>query len=154
MRSRRLLPAYRMPRGEPQVRGHQPAVPLLVLDAEVVLDLGLVRLQRADQHVGLHRGLVRERAAQACLDLLGLGGQVGRTQPVRPPGRAMASNWPDAAGLDRLDLQPGQAEFEPVRSRANCSPSGRPAGFGGGHDSCRCAASSHAWAVVRNSSGF
>ena len=34
----------------------------------------------------------------------------------------------DAARLDRLDLQPRQAHFQPVHQSANCSPSGRSGG--------------------------
>jgi hypothetical protein len=58
-------------------------------------------------------GFVRERLSPRFLDFLSLSAQVGRSEAIDDlPERG--KQLPHPAGLYRLDLQPCEAEFEPV----------------------------------------
>ena len=69
----KVAPGIAHLRRKPQVGGHQPAVALLVLHAEVMFHFRLIWLQRADQHVGLDLRFLTEREPPRVADFLRLG---------------------------------------------------------------------------------
>ncbi len=77
-----------------------------------MLHFGLMRLQRADQHVGLHVGFFREGAFPRGFHTLGFGVQLRRPQAFN--AALQLRKLPDAAGLHRFDFEPRQAVLEPV----------------------------------------
>ena len=100
-------------RGELQIRGHQAAEALVPHDAEVMFDLGLVGLQRADEHVGLDHRFLGQRFLPGGSHRAGLSRQLRRPHGTRCSPQ-VREQLPDAPGLDDLDLQPRQAELQPV----------------------------------------